>query len=460
MASTFTHEDVHGYNTDYYENSGNPNIEGYSYDQNTFVNFNFEYDRIIRKSLTPCEKNTVLHKDERRSNDDRGRGKLIIACVVCFLFMLTEFIGGYLAHSLAIMSDAAHMAADLSTFVVSLWAVTLTTKGRDKYFTYGYHRAEILGALFSISSLYAVTIWLLIEAIKRLIYTELNDQLKPNWMMTVATLGIFFNLVLVYVLHGPGIFSGEHTHCHGHGGHGHSHGNETEEANHGHSHGHSHGGHSHGHGHSHDDHGHGHSHETSNFDIMTNNSSNHNPTSTKDKAPLMGQIEDMLNSNPSEPSINMKAAMMHVIGDLVQSVGVLLSATIVKMFPNAKIIDPIVTLCFACLVICTTHYIFKDAIYDLLEATPINSSKITVDNCYNAILKVDPKTIIGCHSVHIWSLTSGKHMFTCHIELSSKALDEQKNVRDSDIIDRIQKMLVRDFGFYGVTLQPEVVNVI
>ena len=50
------------------------------------------------------------------------------------LFIAGEVTGGYLSGSLAVMSDAAHMAADLSTFVVSLWAVTLTTKGRDKYF--------------------------------------------------------------------------------------------------------------------------------------------------------------------------------------------------------------------------------------------------------------------------------------------------------------------------------------
>lgn len=60
------------------------------------------------------------------------------------------------------------------------------------------------------------------------------------------------------------------------------------------------------------------------------------------------------NMSDNEPSINMKAAMMHVIGDLVQSVGVLISAIIIKFVPNAKIIDPVVTVCFACLVICTT----------------------------------------------------------------------------------------------------------
>lgn len=69
-------------------------------------------------------------------------------------------LGGYVAGSLAIMSDAAHMAADVSTFLVSLYAAHLTRKGIKPHKTFGFHRAEVLGALFSITSLWVVTLML------------------------------------------------------------------------------------------------------------------------------------------------------------------------------------------------------------------------------------------------------------------------------------------------------------
>ena len=127
-------------------NTGNSQSQFYGYStdfyQSTDINFEFEHDRILRKALTPCDRNTTLEKDELKSQDDRGRNKLMMACFVCTCFMITEFVGGYFAHSLAIMSDAAHMCADLMTFVVSLWAVTLTTKGRTKHLKFLFPRPE------------------------------------------------------------------------------------------------------------------------------------------------------------------------------------------------------------------------------------------------------------------------------------------------------------------------------
>ena len=265
----------------------------------------FERDQIIRNAPTPRDRSAITEQEEPPRQDDRGRKKLIIACYVCTFFMVIEFVGGYLAQSLAIMSDAASMIIYLMTLLVSLWAATLTTKGSR------YHRAQILGALFSISSLWIVTFWLLIEAIKRLIDPSLNEHLKAGWMTTIASFDIFFNLVLVYVLHGPGIFKREHTHRHGHG---HNHGNGAAE----------------------DD-------EYDHEGRHVHSDASGSPPS--DRA-----------SSDDEPSINLKAAMMHTVGNIVQSAGVLLSAVIIKIFPDWKIIDPIITLCFAFLVIFTTGF--------------------------------------------------------------------------------------------------------
>ncbi len=97
--------------------------------------------------------------------------------------------------------------------------------------SYGYHRAEIIGALGSVVFIWGLTIWLLYEALMRLIYPT---EVKGLVMMITAGIGLVFNLIMGKLLHGD----------HSHGGH---------------SHGHSHAGHNHGHDHGHKhDHDHGH----------------------------------------------------------------------------------------------------------------------------------------------------------------------------------------------------------
>ena len=61
--------------------------------------------------------------------------------------MLAEVVGGLLAHSLAVMTDAAHMLSDVAGFVVSVLALLLSGRGDQRNYSFGYHRAEVLGAL-------------------------------------------------------------------------------------------------------------------------------------------------------------------------------------------------------------------------------------------------------------------------------------------------------------------------
>lgn len=72
--------------------------------------------------VDPCDRNEIIVSESLKSKDDRGRKKLLWAAGICTVFVLIELVGGYYAHSLAIMSDAAHMAADLASFLVSLFS--------------------------------------------------------------------------------------------------------------------------------------------------------------------------------------------------------------------------------------------------------------------------------------------------------------------------------------------------
>lgn len=98
--------------------------------------------------------------------------KLMIITGICFLFMGGEVVGGFISGSLAIMSDAAHMLSDVAGFTISYIAIYLGRRPANNGMSFGYHRAEILGALASILLIWGLIIWLFIEAINRTIHID------------------------------------------------------------------------------------------------------------------------------------------------------------------------------------------------------------------------------------------------------------------------------------------------
>ncbi|NXK57122.1 ZNT3 protein, partial [Chauna torquata] len=70
----------------------------------------------------------------------QARRQLSIACTVCCVFMVGEVIGGYLAHSLAIMTDAAHLLTDVGSMSVSLFSLWVSTRPPTKTMSFGWHR--------------------------------------------------------------------------------------------------------------------------------------------------------------------------------------------------------------------------------------------------------------------------------------------------------------------------------
>lgn len=91
--------------------------------------------------------------------------KMIIVTIICFIFMAGEVTGGYLSGSLAIMTDAAHMLSDVAGFVISMIAIRLGNRPASFSMSFGYHRAEILGAMASVILIWGLVIWLIVEAI-------------------------------------------------------------------------------------------------------------------------------------------------------------------------------------------------------------------------------------------------------------------------------------------------------
>lgn len=100
----------------------------------------------------------------------------------------------------------------------------------------------------------------------------------------------------------------------------------------------------------------------------------------------------------SQGNLNIRAAMIHVIGDFVQSIGVLISAIVIKMYPEAKLIDPACTFVFSVIVFFTTIKIMKESLAVLLDATPrtINLGKLEKElRCIDGVRSLHHLTVFG-----------------------------------------------------------------
>eukprot|EP00064_Thunnus_orientalis_P024263 superscaffoldBa00010158_g24545 len=210
-------------------------------------------------------------------------------------------IGGYLAHSLAIMTDAAHLLTDFGSMMVSLFSLWISSRPPTKTMNFGWHRSEILGALVSVMSIWIVTGALVYLAIERIVRNDY--EIDGHVMLVTSGCAVIVNIIMAYILHHSTTF-----HAHGSGYH-----QIDEDGQSPVSHGHSH-------------------------TLL----SGHGNTSVR-------------------------AAFIHVVGDLLQSVGVMVAATIIYFRPEYKVADPICTFLFSVFVLCTTITILRDVFRILME---------------------------------------------------------------------------------------------
>ena len=122
------------------------------------------------------------------------------------MFIFAELVGAELANSLAIFTDATHLLSDLSSFGVSALSIVYASKKASPEMSWGFHRAEIIGALVSISIIWILTAWLVWEAVGRLVEPQAVDGLI---MMVTAVVGVLCNVVMGRLLH-------SHSHSHSH----------------------------------------------------------------------------------------------------------------------------------------------------------------------------------------------------------------------------------------------------
>lgn len=336
---------------------------------------------------------------------DSNARNLMGFLVLNFVFAFVELAYGMWTNSLGLISDSFHMFFDCTGLVAGLAAQVVSRWPADDSFAYGYKRAEVLAGFVNALFLLFIAFFILTEAVERAIEPP---EVHHDRLFIVSVLGLLVNLVGIYVFqHG-----GSHGHSHGGsgGGHGHSHGGS------GSGHGHSHGGSGGGHGHSHDGVHHApeddpynqHHHQVS-ISMSGNGGSGHQQNTS-----TVGTGQSNHNQNHL-----MKGVLLHILADTLGSVGVVISALLMRAFGWMRA-DPICSIFIAVLVAASVWGLLRDSARVLMMRTPVelDDERRVLDACYSRLHRYHP-AVMGVQEPRFWTLCADAYAGSIKIEVRS-----------------------------------------
>ncbi|XP_029352102.1 zinc transporter 1a isoform X2 [Echeneis naucrates] len=399
-----------------------------------------------------------------------NRVRLLCMLSLTFGFFVVEVVVSRITSSLSMLSDSFHMLSDVIALVVALVAVRFAEKTHaTKKNTFGWVRAEVMGALVNAIFLTALCFTIILEAIER--FTEPHEIESPVVVAGVGAAGLLINLLGLCLFHGQA--SGGHGHSHG----GHSHGSKSKRG------------------------------KTSKSQMARNGSSgeetnnlvaNHNSPgdvrqrndSTEVQMNGNTQYEEMNNDHDSSSQLNMRGVFLHVLGDALGSVIVVVNAVIFTFVwkpctdemcvnpcinshatdhkhvnstlidlrdgpnvPSLKTagpcwvlyLDPTLCIIMVGILLYTTYPLLKESALILLQTVP---KQVNMHRLNERLLSLDG--VLAIHELHIWQLAGSRIIATAHIKCHDPTsyMEVAKRIKD----------FFHDEGIHATTIQPEFVT--
>lgn len=340
-----------------------------------------------------CDRCCYFSKQEHNVSDSKQRSKATTKlCGLIFFYLIVmgvEIVGGLKANSLAVLTDAAHLLTDIGGFSISLFTIWASGWKATPDQSFGFSRIEVLGALLSVQLIWIISGYLIFEATERMLHKQ--SDVNGALMFPIAAFGFVINFIMVMWL--------GHDHHHGHG-------------------------HNHDHDHSHDARIEKHHHdidEEEGTNLVVSNSKGEN----------------------WRMNINIEGAYLHVMADMIQSVGVMIAGLVIWVKPEWLIVDLVCTLIFSVLALCTTLPMLRNVFSILMESTPseVDVAGLTAD--LNSIKGVDDVL-----DLHVWAITQGKIVLSCHIMVDP-------NVDSKEILHKVKGLCEGTYGIHHVTAQIE-----
>jgi cobalt-zinc-cadmium efflux system protein len=274
-----------------------------------------------------------------------ARQKLRLAFFLTVIILLVELVGGLLANSLALLSDAGHVITDIFALGLAWFATIQAERPANARKTFGYHRVGILAALVNSITLIIIAFAILLEAIQRFHHPE---PVLPFIMFLSAGIGIVVNLFIGFGL------------------------------------------------------------------------------------------------RKESDNLNVRAAALHVFGDVGVSLGVIVTGIII-LLTNWTIADPLLSVGIAALLALGAWRILRETTNILLEAAP---KGLSMPNLVRDMRKV--RGIKDVHDLHVWSITNNMYALSCHA-----LIDNLPPSKSSSILHSLTAMLSEKYHIDHATIQFE-----
>lgn len=142
--------------------------------------------------------------------------------------------------------------------------------------------------------------------------------------------------------------------------------------------------------------------------------------------------------------INVRAAFVHMLGDALGSIGIILGAIAIR-YTGWQRIDPALSVLIGLMIIWTAWDILRESLNILLEGLPRGMKLRTVCDAIRAV-----EGVRDVHELHVWSLGSSVHALSCHVSIEDLPLSES-----DAILKRINRRLAAEFQIHHTTIQFE-----
>jgi cobalt-zinc-cadmium efflux system protein len=146
----------------------------------------------------------------------------------------------------------------------------------------------------------------------------------------------------------------------------------------------------------------------------------------------------------SKENLNVRGAFLHVVGDLLSSAAVVIGGLVIR-FTGWLMIDPILSVLIGVMILKGAYSLVKESVDILLEAAPAGMESREIEKALTGI-----KGIKALHHLHVWSLSSGIHALSAHVQI-----DDQMTSQSDALLSEIQELLEHKFGVLHTTIQFE-----
>jgi cobalt-zinc-cadmium efflux system protein len=270
----------------------------------------------------------------------------VFALAITVLYAIVELAGGIWSQSLALISDAGHMFSDGLALGVAAVAAWFARRPASERHSYGWARAEVIGAMLNGLLMLPVVVLLVIEAVQRVMDPR---SVMAEGVIVIAFIGLLINAAVAYVL------------------------------------------------------------------------------------------------SRSAHNLNARAALVHVLSDLISSLAALIAGAVIYI-TGWLLIDPILSLVIAGLILMTTLRLLRDTLHVLMEGVP---SAVGFSEIGNALAAIPG--VMSVHDLHVWGITPESVSLSAHMEIEK--LEEWPQ-----ILALSRRLLHERFSIDHVTLQPEAVG--